>query len=248
MLLEDKVTLITGAASGIGAACARLFIEEGASVILTDIDTTSGESLASELGDKASFIACDASHEDQVIAAIAALVARHGRLDCAVNNAGITGTPASIDAMKLEHWQQVLNINLSSVFICLKHELKQMQRQGAGAIVNIASGAGLIAVPNMAGYCASKHGVLGLSKTAAAENIKNGIRVNAVLPGSIRTPMLEQTLALGAEVEKMILASVPCGRFGTPGEIAQSVAWLCSDRASYVSGEAMSVDYATVCR
>jgi NAD(P)-dependent dehydrogenase (short-subunit alcohol dehydrogenase family) len=142
----------------------------------------------------------------------------------------------------------VLNINLSSVFICLKHELKQMQQQGAGAIVNIASGAGLIAVPNMAGYCASKHGVLGLSKTAAAENIKNGIRVNAVLPGSIRTPMLEQTLALGTEVEKMILASVPCGRFGTPGEIAQSVAWLCSDRASYVSGEAMSVDYATVCR
>lgn len=248
MLLTDKITFITGAASGIGEACARLFIEEGASVVVTDIDDASGESLATELGDKASFLRCDVSSEDQVAGAIAAVVARHGRLDCAVNNAGITGTPSSIDSMKLEDWQQVLNVNLNSVFICLKHELKQMQRQARGAIVNIASGAGLIAVPNMAGYCASKHGVLGLSKTAAAENINNGIRVNAVLPGSIRTPMLEQTLALGAEVEKMILASVPCGRFGTPGEIAQNVAWLCSDRASYVSGEAMSVDYATICR
>lgn len=248
MLLTDKITFITGAASGIGEACARLFIEEGASVVVTDIDDASGESLATELGDKASFMRCDVSSEDQVAGAIAAVVARHGRLDCAVNNAGITGTPSSIDSMKLEDWQQVLNVNLNSVFICLKHELKQMQRQARGAIVNIASGAGLIAVPNMAGYCASKHGVLGLSKTAAAENINNGIRVNAVLPGSIRTPMLEQTLALGAEVEKMILASVPCGRFGTPGEIAQNVAWLCSDRASYVSGEAMSVDYATICR
>lgn len=248
MLLENKVTLITGAASGIGAACARLFIAEGASVILADIDLIAGESLASELGDRASFIACDVSHEEQVIAMMAALVTRHGRLDCAVNNAGITGTPATIDTMELEDWHQVLNVNLSSVFICLKHELKQMQRQHRGAIVNVASGAGLIAVPNMAGYCASKHAVLGLSKTAATENVKNGIRVNAVLPGSVRTPMLEQTLALGAEVEKMILSSVPCGRFATPAEVAQNIAWLCSDRASYVSGEAMSVDYATLCR
>lgn len=248
MLLKDKVALITGAASGIGEAAARLFIEEGAKVLLADLNVELGQALADDLGEHALFIQCDVTDEAQVTAMVNTAVSQFGRLDCAVNNAGMSDTPASIDSIELDNWQRVMNVNLTSVFLCLKHEIKQMREQGGGAIVNVASGAGLIAVPNMAGYCATKHGVLGLTKTAATENVKKGIRVNAVLPGSIRTPMLEQTLALGDEVEKMILGSVPCGRFGQPEEIAQSIAWLCSDRASYVSGESMTVDHATVCR
>ncbi|MEH6548912.1 MAG: glucose 1-dehydrogenase [Pseudomonadales bacterium] len=248
MLLKNKVALITGAASGIGEATARLFIAEGAKVLLADVNQQLGQALAIELGDDAAFIACDVSDESQVVAMIAEAVTRFGRLDCAVNNAGVTGAPCSLENMSLESWRQVIDINLSGVFLCLKHEITQMLQQGEGAIVNVASGAGLIGVPNMAGYCASKHGVLGLTKTAATENVRKGIRVNAVLPGSIRTPMLEETLALGEEVEKMILRSIPSGQFGKPEQIAESIAWLCSDRASYVSGESMTVDYATVCR
>ncbi|MBT4522539.1 MAG: glucose 1-dehydrogenase [Halieaceae bacterium] len=248
MLLEHKVVLITGAASGIGEATARLCIEEGAAVWLADLNEEKGVVLARALGDKAAFTQCDVTDEQQVASLVDEVVERYHRLDCAVNNAGISGSPDAIENISLENWQQVMNVNLTSVFLCLKHELKQMQRQGSGAIVNISSESGLIGEPNMAGYCATKHGVLGLSKTAALENVKNGIRVNAVLPGSVRTPMLDQFLDLGPDVEKMILESVPCGRFGQPEEIAQNVVWLCSDRASYVSGSAMSVDYANVCR
>lgn len=248
MLLTGKIAFITGGASGIGAATARLFVEEGATVALADLDAKRGEAVAGELGDNASFYQCDVTDENAVANVIDAIVERHGRLDCAVNNAGVTGEPAGIESMTVEAWRKVIDINLTSVFICLKHELRQMQKQESGAVVNVASGAGLIPVPNLANYCASKHGVLGLTKTAATENIKRGIRVNAVLPGCIRTPMLEETLAVGAEVEKMILGSIPCGRFGEAEEIAQNIAWLCSDRASYVSGDAMSVDYGTLCR
>jgi NAD(P)-dependent dehydrogenase (short-subunit alcohol dehydrogenase family) len=248
MLLENKVVLITGAASGIGEATARLCVEEGAAVWMADLDEEKGLALAEALGDKAAFTRCDVTDEQQVANLIDEVVKRHDRLDCAVNNAGISGAPDAIENTSLENWQQVMDVNLTSVFLCLKHELKQMQRQGSGAIVNISSESGVIGEPNMAGYCATKHGVLGLSKTAALENVTKGIRVNAVLPGSIRTPMLEQFLDLGPNVEKMILESVPCGRFGNPEEVAQNVAWLCSDRASYVSGGAMAVDYATICR
>ncbi|MEM1140997.1 MAG: SDR family NAD(P)-dependent oxidoreductase [Pseudomonadota bacterium] len=248
MLLKDKVALITGAASGIGEASARLFAREGASVVLADINEEQGQALAQELGGSGVFVRSDVTDEKSVEAMVAEAVKRFGRIDCAVNNAGVTGDPSGIESTSLESWQKVLDINLTSVFLSLKYELRQMQQQGAGAIVNIASGAGLIAVPNMAPYCATKHAVLGLTKTAASESVKRGIRVNAVLPGSIRTPMLEKTLALGEDVEKMIRGSIPCGRFGKPEEIAESIAWLCSDRASYVSGEAMSVDYATVNR
>lgn len=248
MLLKEKTALITGGASGIGAACSRLFIEEGASVVIADINRQAGEELAAEMGENCHFVKTDVRSEADVEAAVGRAVELFGQLDCAANCAGISGIPQGLDDMSLDNWQQVIDINLTSVFLCLKHQLKAMKKQGGGAIVCIASGAGLIPTPNMAGYCASKHGVLGLTKTAASENIKLGIRVNAILPGSTRTPMLEESMAQGAEVEKMILASVPCGRFGEAIEIAQNVAWLCSDRASYVSGESMCVDYATVCR
>jgi NAD(P)-dependent dehydrogenase (short-subunit alcohol dehydrogenase family) len=248
MLLENKIALITGAASGIGAATARLFVEEGASVVLTDLNETNLQELTAELGDSAHCLSGDITDEAFVVSLLALVMEQHGRLDCAVNSAGISSQPATIDSMELASWQRMLDINLTSVFLSLKHELKIMRAQQSGAIVNIASGAALIAVPFMADYCAAKHGVLGLTKTAASEVVKEGIRVNAILPGSIQTPMLQETLDLGDEVEKMVRGSVPCGRFGKPEEIAQNCVWLCSDRASYVSGESMLVDHATVCR
>jgi NAD(P)-dependent dehydrogenase (short-subunit alcohol dehydrogenase family) len=248
MLLENKIALITGAASGIGAACARLFVEEGARVVLTDCNRDSLHQLSARLGESAHCLHGDISQEAFVSSLLAFVVDTHGRLDCAVNSAGISSQPATIDAMELADWQRMLTINLTSVFLCLKHELKQMRQQRSGAIVNIASGAALIAVPLMADYCAAKHGVLGLTRTAASEVVKQGIRVNALLPGSIHTPMLQQTLDRGEQVEQMIRDSIPCGRFGRAEEIAENCAWLCCDRASYVSGAAMLVDYATVCR
>lgn len=248
MLLKNKIALITGAASGSGAATARLFVEEGASVVLADINRQGLEILTAELGQVAECYGGDITDEDYVAALLSFVIDKHGRLDCAVNNAGISSQPATIDSMELDHWQRMLDINLTSVFLSLKHELKIMRQQKSGTIVNIASGAALIAVPLMADYCAAKHGVLGLTKTAASEVVKEGIRVNAILPGSTRTAMLEETLAISEDVEKMIRGSIPCGRFGKPEEIAQNCAWLCSDRASYVSGESMLVDHATVCR
>ena len=251
MLLEGKSALITGGASGIGEASCRLFVEEGASVLIVDRNENAGEALAKELQDlgyNCHFYLADITSENAVKSMIERAVVLFGRLDCAVNNAGIGGQPQSIDEMSLQNWQQVIDINLTSVFLCLKHELKIMKSQQAGTIVNIASGAGLIAVPNMAGYCATKHAVLGLTKTAATENIRAGIRINAILPGATLTPMLEDSMSQGQEVEKMILDSVPCGRFAKPIEVAQNIVWLCSDRASYISGESICVDYATVCR
>ncbi len=248
MLLENKIALITGAASGIGAATARLFAEEGARLFLTDIQERPLQDLVNELAQSAIGLPGNITDESFVEKLITQVVDRYERLDCAVNCAGISSKPATIDTLKLTDWQRMLDVNLTSVFLCTKHELKQMKRQGSGAIVNVASGAALIAVPFMADYCAAKHGVLGLTKTAASEVVKEGIRVNAVLPGSIQTPMLQSTMDIGEGVEAMIRGSVPCGRFGRPDEVAQNCAWLCSDRASYVSGESMLVDHATVCR
>ena len=250
-LLSGKIALITGAGSGIGAATARLFAREGASLLLADLDEAAGAALADELRRQdmaADFIRCDVTDESQVERLIAEASSRYGRLDCAVNNAGISGETGAIDELSLAAWRRVIDVNLTSVFLCMKHELRLMKRQGRGAIVNVASGAGLIGVPNMAAYCASKHGVLGLGKTATLENIAGGIRINAVLPGSTRTPMLERSIQPGSKTEAMTRASIPCGRFGEPKEIAEAIAWLCSDRASYVNGEAMLVDGGTVCR
>lgn len=250
-LLTDKTTLITGAASGIGAATARLFAREGARLLLADRDTAAGEVLTEELrsqGADVCFRTADIGDEAQVAALLEAARNRFGRLDCAFNNAGINGRATPLEEIDLAEWQQTLAINLTGVFLCMKHELRLMKPRGQGVIVNNASGGGLIAVPNMAAYCAAKHGVLGLTKTAAQENARHGIRVNAVLPGSTDTPMLRAAMGGSAEAERMILGSVPGGRLGRPEEVAEAVAWLCSDRASYVSGESLLVDMATVAR
>ncbi len=249
-LVEGKVALVTGGARGIGRAVARLFAAEGARVVVCDL-LEEGEQVAEEIrraGGEAVFVRADVTREPEVEALVAGAVERFGRLDCAHNNAGITGGMAAVQDLALHDFEQTLRVNLLGVFLCLKHELRVMQRQGAGAIVNTSSGSGLIATPGLAPYCASKHGVLGLTKTAALENARTGVRVNAVLPGSIDTPMLREAMDRSPGMEKMIRASVPSGRLGTPEEVAEAVVWLCSDRASLVSGASLLVDGATVNR
>ncbi len=250
-LVDGKATLITGAASGIGAAAARLFASEGARLVLSDVQTERGTQIAKELetlGSEAHFIAADVAREEDVKRLIAGAVDTLGTLDCAFNNAGIVPPPAPLHETSLEDWDRTLTINLTGVFLCMKEELRVMRERGAGAIVNTASGSGLIATPGLSPYCASKHAILGITKTAAVENAAAGIRVNAVLPGSTDTPMLRAAMRAGPQVEQMILASTPTGRMGLPEEIAEAAVWLCSDRASYVSGESMLIDGAAVAR
>lgn len=245
MNFAGKSLLVTGAASGIGEACARRAGECGAKLMLCDIDIEKGEQLCQELnalGVECQFHVCNVSSEKDVETAVRKTVKLFGRLDCAINNAGVTGLPAALEETSLETWNTVIAVNMTSVFLCLKYQLRAMKQQGSGSIVNIASGAGLIGTPNLAAYCASKHGVLGLTKTAVAENPEGKVRINAVLPGSTRTPMLEQSMALSAEVEKMVMASVPCGRLAEPAEIAETALWLCSDAAAYVNGQSLIVD------
>jgi NAD(P)-dependent dehydrogenase (short-subunit alcohol dehydrogenase family) len=250
-LLDGKATLITGAASGIGAAAARIFAREGARLILSDVQTELGTQVAKDLearGFEAHFITADVSSEEDVRQLIAQCVERLGGLDCAFNNAGIASPPAPLHETSLENWNRTLAINLTGVFLCMREEICAMHEQGGGAIVNTASGSGLIATPGLSPYCASKHGILGITKTAAVENAKAGIRVNAVLPGSTDTPMIQASMDASPTVKKMILASSPTGRLGLPEEIAEAAVWLCSDRASFVSGESMLIDGASVAR
>ena len=244
--MQGKVALVTGAASGIGEACARQFADQGCRLVLFDQNSDGVTALAQELGAQA--ISGDVTDERAVADAVAACTNGFGSMDFAVNSAGVAGTPAPLDETTLDEWLRVTSINLTSVFLCLKHQLKAMKAAGSGAIVSISSGAGLIGTPYLAPYCASKHGVLGLTKTAAMEVARSGVRVNAVLPGSTRTPMLEDSMRQGPELETMILNSIPCGRMGTADEIAAAVLWLCSAQASYVNGHSLVVDGATISR
>lgn len=250
-LLAGKSALVTGGASGIGRATALAVAREGASCVVADLDDARGEAVAEEIragGGEAHFVRTDVTDEPDVQALVAETVKRLGRLDCAVNNAGTTGDGGLVQDLSLDNWTRVLRVNLTSVFLCLKHELVVMQEQGSGAVVNMASGAGLIAVPGMSPYAASKHGVLGLTKTAAVENAKTGVRINAICPGSTDTPMLRATMERDPRMEKLILASTPSGRLGLPEEIAEAAVWLCSDRASFVTGDSMVVDGGSVAR
>ncbi|MBW2314469.1 MAG: glucose 1-dehydrogenase [Deltaproteobacteria bacterium] len=250
-LVDGKVVLVTGAASGIGQASAALFAAEGAKVMLSDVNEGLGKEVAAHIrseGGETFFRAADVTDEAQVEALIAETVAAYGRLDAAHNNAGITGAVGALQDVSLEEWQRTLDTNLTSMFLCMKHELRVMQKAGRGAIVNTASGAGVIAAPAFSAYTASKHGLLGLTKTAALENARTGVRVNAILPGSIDTPMLQTFMEMGEESAQLICASQPGGRLGTPQEIAEAAVWLCSDRSGFVSGASLAVDAAAVCR
>lgn len=248
---SSPVIWVSGAASGIGEAFARLAAEKGARLGLADIDEARLNNLCNELsaaGTDCIALPADVSDEAQVANAIAQTYQHLGALHGAVNNAGITGPAAPIEDLSWDDWQRVINVSLGSVFLGLKHQLPLLKQQNRGAIVNVASGAGLIPAQHLAAYTAAKHGVLGLTKTAAQENIRSGVRINAVLPGSTRTPMMEASMAASEAVHDMVMASVPCGRLGEPQEQAEAIWWLLSDAASYVNGHSMIVDGGTLCR
>ena len=250
-LVDGKVVLVTGAASGIGRASAALFAEEGARVMLSDVDEAVGKEVAAEIrshGGQTLFRAADVTDETQVEALVAATVEAYGGLDAAHNNAGIVGALGMVPDVDSDAWRRILDVNLTGVFLCMKHELPVMQEAGRGAIVNTASEAGLVGNPMLAAYTASKHAVLGITKTAAVENARSGVRVNAILPGAVDTPMLRSFFQVSGADAGEIREAQPAGRFGTPEEIAQAAVWLCSNRASFVSGASLAVDAAATCR
>jgi NAD(P)-dependent dehydrogenase (short-subunit alcohol dehydrogenase family) len=245
LTFENKVALVTGAASGMGLATAKAFAEAGAAVVLADFKEEAvkaeAENLAAD-GHKAIAIRCDVSDDDQVAAMVGRAVTEFGRLDAAFNNAGVMAHIAPTADSSREDWDRVIGINLRGVWSCMKHELRQMQRQGSGAIVNNASVGALTGNPGIGSYIASKHGVVGLTRTAALEYIRHGIRVNAVNPGLIDTQIARDVVNGNEEAYEDIGKHVPIGRAGTPEEIASAVLWLCSPGASYVVGHALTVD------
>jgi NAD(P)-dependent dehydrogenase (short-subunit alcohol dehydrogenase family) len=246
-LLDGKAALITGAGGGIGRATALAFAREGARVAVADVAVEAARETVAQVnaaGGPAISLSGDVTRDADVRAMVAGVVGAYGRLDCAFNNAGIAGWQVEAAGKKTAEWSEeafdrMIAVNLKGVWLCMRHELPQMQTQRGGAIVNTGSIAGLIGLPTSSAYVAAKHGVLGLTKTAALEYAEANIRVNAVCPGYIKTPMTEETMRRRGEA---ILAQVPFHRMGTPEEIAEMVVWLCSDRASYVSGVAYNVD------
>ena len=245
-ILDGKIAIITGAGSGIGRATAKIFVREGAKLLIADVMADAGMEtlkLLKDAGGAAAFMKVDVSKSSEVEAMMAKTVETYGRVDCAFNNAGIEGEGALTHKCSDENWHRVLSINLTGVWMCMKAEIAQMLKQGGdGAIVNTSSMAGLVGSAGGPAYVASKHGVLGLTKTAALEYGRHGIRVNAVCPGPIRTPMMQRIMRGSEEAERRFIRSEPLKRFGEPEEIGESVAWLCSERASYVTGVAMPVD------
>ena len=246
-LLDGKVAVITGAAEGMGEATARLFAAHGAKVLASDVQVDTGEetveSIRSE-GGEAAFVRCDVSKAADVEAMVEACVARYGRLDCAVNNAGVSPDNEPLANMIEADWDRVVGINLKGVALCLKYELAQMLEQGdGGSIVNVSSVSGFRPQPNNGAYNAAKHGVLGLTKTASLENAPLGIRVNTVAPGGIDTPMMQRAFAATGWTEADFAPVISLmNRLGRPDEVAQASLWLCSDLSSYVTGIALPVD------
>lgn len=243
--VDGKVALITGGGSGIGQATALAFAREGAKVVVSDIVVAGGEEtvrMITAAGGEATFVQTDVAKATDVEAMVRKTVETYGRLDCAFNNAGIGGKFARTADDTQDNWDRVIAINLTGVWLCMKYEIPQMLKQGGGAIVNTASIAGLVGGVQAAPYVASKHGVNGLTKTAALEYAKQGIRVNAVCPGVIRTPLVEKTFGNSARIEGKLVLMEPIGRLGKPEEIAAAVLWLCSDAASFVTGLPMAVD------
>jgi NAD(P)-dependent dehydrogenase (short-subunit alcohol dehydrogenase family) len=249
---DGKVALVTGAGSGIGRAMAQTLAAKGASVVAADIAVEGGEEtvrLIEKDGGKAIFVATDVSQQEQVEALVAAAVDRYGQLDYACNNAGISlegGTPVADSC--IEVFDQIMGVNLRGTFLCMKYELQQMLEQGGGAIVNTASTMAVVAHSGCPAYTASKHGIVGLTKSAALAYAEKGIRVNAVCPGNSDTGMLEPVRAGGVHIVEALLADTPMRRFADPMEIAKAAVWLCSDAASFCTGHALVVDGGFVAR
>ncbi len=242
---QGKVVAVTGGAYGIGRAAAIGFARKGAKVAFADIDVRNGEETLrriNEEGGEAIFVRADVSSEEDVRAFIQKAVDTYGKLDYAFNNAGIHKQFVSTVDFPSSEWDEMINVNLKSVWLCMKHEIPHMLKQGKGAIVNTSSAAGLVGAPSNPAYPASKHGVVGLTKSTALEFARKGIRVNCVCPGPIRTGMHESLVAASPDIVQAMHNKVPMGRIGEPEEVAAAAIWLCSDEASYITGHALPVD------
>ncbi|MDD5094860.1 MAG: SDR family oxidoreductase [Dehalococcoidia bacterium] len=244
--LAGKIGLVTGAGSGIGKATAVAFAREGAKVVLADIEVKGGEEtvrLIKKGGGEAIFVKIDVSQEADAQTLVRKAVEQYGRLDCAVNNAGITGERSPTADCTKQNWDRVIGVNLTGVFLGMKYQIPQMLKQGGGSIVNTSSTMGVVATPFNVAYVASKHGVVGLTKSTALAYVKSNIRVNAVCPGNTMTPIFESTKRDAPEIfQKAVVEATPIGRLAEPEEIANAIVWLSSDAASYCTGHALVVD------
>lgn len=249
--LKNKVVIITGAASGIGAASALAFAREGASVVVADLQVARGEELVSRIqaeDGKAIFVKCDVSLESDIKNMVTKTIETFGHLSCAFNNAGIEGESADTTMCTNDNWEKTINVNLRGVWLCMKYQIPEMLKNGGGSIVNCSSIAGIVGFVGIPAYCASKHGVIGLTQAAALEFAGQKIRVNAICPGVIETPMVERFTHGEAQAIKELSAGEPVGRMGKPEEIAQVALWLCSDASSFVTGHPLVADGGWVAR
>lgn len=241
--MQGKVALVTGAATGIGLACAEAFARAGATVVMADInEPTDQAARLVQAGYAAVPYRCDVSDTKAVEEMIGWIVATYGRLDAAHNNAGIQTPQRPMAEITDEEFDRTVAVDLKGVWNCMRYEIRQMLRQGGGAIVNTSSQGGVTGFPGQAAYIACKHAVIGLTRTAAIDYAAQGIRINAVCPGVIRTPMAEELLRRNPDLEQELVRDTPAGRMGRPDEIAHAVLWLCSDDASFVDGHALLVD------
>jgi NAD(P)-dependent dehydrogenase (short-subunit alcohol dehydrogenase family) len=238
---EGKVAFITGGASGLGRAAAVQLAAAGASVVVADVQYDAARDLARELGSLVVIRACDVRDDHAVEQAVAMTIEQFGRLDIAINAAGIGGPEVRTAEYEREEWERVIDVNLNGVWRCMRHEIPAMLATGGGAIVNIASVAGLIGFPRHPAYAASKHGVVGLTKTAALEYGRKGIRINALCPGFTLTPMVQHMIDAGLPIETLA-ARVPLGRLGTAEEVAATAVFLCSSASAFMSGHALAID------
>jgi NAD(P)-dependent dehydrogenase (short-subunit alcohol dehydrogenase family) len=248
---DDKVVLVTGATSGIGRATALAFGRSGASVVVSGIDEDNGLAVVARIrgdGGEAIFVPADVTRQEDVDRLVDSTISHYGRLDCAFNNAGIEGETAPIAECSEENWHRVMSVNLTGVWRCMKAEIPPMLANGSGTIVNCSSVAGLVGFAGSAPYVASKHGLIGLTKTAALDYASQGIRVNAICPGVIDTPMVDRVTKGNPEAEQQLIGMEPIGRMGSSEEIADAVLWLCSDGASFVVGHPLVVDGGMIAR
>jgi NAD(P)-dependent dehydrogenase (short-subunit alcohol dehydrogenase family) len=242
---DGKVVIVTGGSYGIGRAAAIGFARKGAKVAIADLDVRRGDETLQRIkdaGGEAIFVKTDVSSESDVEALVKKTVQTYGKLDCAFNNAGIHKQFVSTLDFTAADWEEMINVNLKSVWLCMKYEIPHMLKQGKGAIVNTSSAAGLVGAPSNPAYPASKHGVVGITKSTALEFARKGIRVNCVCPGPTRTGMNEALTATNPDIVKAMDQKVPMGRIGEPEEVAAAAIWLCSDEASYITGHALPVD------
>jgi len=243
--ISDATAIVTGGSTGIGRAAAVRYAEEGANVVVADVNAEDAErtvELVEEAGADATFVETDVSEPDDVEAMVESAVDTYGGLDYAFNNAGIEGDEAPAGEHPLENFERVIDVNLKGVYLGMRYEIPAMLEDGGGAIVNTSSIAGLVGFPGLSPYVASKHGVIGLTKTAAAEYGGEDVRINAISPGVIETPMVERTADANPETIEQTKAATPMGRLGEPAEIGDAAVWLCSDDATFVTGETLVID------